>query len=159
MVEESLQMANDELKQKTAALEDMNTALKILLQKREQDNKELAEEIYASYEFMLTPFLNKLKNTVSDANQKNLIEIVDTNLNEIVSPFIKKLSGPMMNLTSTEIQISSMIKQGFSNKEIAQILVCSKRTIDSHRENIRKKLNLKNKKINLKTFLSNIQNT
>jgi PAS domain S-box-containing protein len=156
MVEEYLQMANDELEQKTTALEDVNTALKILLQKREQDNKELQENIFSNYEVMLTPFLKKLQNSASNDIQQNLIDIVDTNLNEIVSPFTTKLSDPMMNLTSTEIQISSMIKQGFSNKEIAQIITCSKRTIDSHRENIRRKLNLKNTKINLKTFLSNI---
>ena len=159
MVEESLRRANEELNQKTDALEDMNTALKILLQKREQDNQELEENIYSNYELMLTPFLNKLKNSASNDNQEKLIEIIDTNLKEIVSPFTKILSNPMLKLTPAEMQISTMIKQGLSNKEIAQTLTCSKRTVDSHRENIRKKLNLKNKKINLKTFLINPQNT
>jgi len=61
----------------------------------------------------------------------------------------------MMSLTQSEIQIATMIKQGFTNKEISQTLNCSKRTIDTHRENIRKKLDLSNKKVNLKTFLLN----
>jgi len=38
MVEDSLQKSNDELKEKTAVVEDMNTALRVLLQKREKDN-------------------------------------------------------------------------------------------------------------------------
>jgi DNA-binding NarL/FixJ family response regulator len=105
---------------------------------------------------MVTPFLSKLKNRLGDGNQQNLMDIIDTNLQEIVGPFAKKLSNPMVSLTSSEIQIATMIKQGFTNKEIAQTLNCSKSTIDTHRENIRKKLDLTNKKVNLKTFLLNL---
>lgn len=152
----SLQKANEELESKTVELEDTNTALKVLLKKRDQDNLELQENIYSNYELMVTPFLSKLKNRLGHGNQQNLLNIIETNLQEIVGPFAKKLSNPMVSLTSSEIQIATMIKQGFTNKEIAQTLNCSKRTIDTHRDNIRKKLDLTNKKINLKTFLSNL---
>lgn len=105
---------------------------------------------------MIVPFLNKLKNGYSNVNQQNLIDILKTNLKEITSPFSKKLSDPIINLTPTEIQIVAFIKQGLSNKEIGLTLNCSVRTIDAHRDNIRKKLNLKNKKINLRSFLMNL---
>ena len=144
------------MESKTVELEDTNTALKVLLKKRDQDNLELQENIYSNYELMVTPFLSKLKNRLGHGNQQNLLNIIETNLQEIVGPFAKKLSNPMVSLTSSEIQIATMIKQGFTNKEIAQTLNCSKRTIDTHRDNIRKKLDLTNKKINLKTFLSNL---
>jgi DNA-binding NarL/FixJ family response regulator len=140
-------------------LEDTNTALKVLLQKRDQDNLELQENIYSNYELMITPFLSKLKNRTNNRNQQNLLDIIETNLQEIVAPFAKNLSNPMMSLTSSEIQIATMIKQGYSNKEIATILNSSKRTIDTHRQNIRRKLKLNNEKINLKTYLINLQNT
>jgi two-component system cell cycle sensor histidine kinase/response regulator CckA len=156
MVEESLQQANDELNRKTVELEDTNTALKVLLKKRDQDNQELRENIYSNYELMVTPFLSKLKTRSAKGNQQNLLDIIETNLNEIVAPFARKLSDPLMSLTSSEIQIATMIKQGYSNKEIAAILNSSKRTIDTHRQNIRRKLKLENKKINLKTFLMNL---
>ncbi len=156
MVEESLQKANEELKRKTVELEDTNTALKVLLQKRDQDNLELQENIYSNYELMLTPFLRKLKNRLGNRNEQNLLDIIETSLQEIVAPFAKNLASPMMSLTSSEIQIATMIKQGYSNKEIAIILNSSKRTIDTHRQNIRSKLKLNNEKINLKTYLMNL---
>ena len=156
MVEESLQKASEELERKAVELEDTNTALKVLLQKRDQDNLELQENIYSNYELMLTPFLSKLKNRLGNRNQQNLLDIIETNLQEIVAPFANNLASPMMSLTSSEIQIATMIKQGYSNKEIATILNSSKRTIDTHRQNIRSKLKLNNEKINLKTYLMNL---
>jgi PAS domain S-box-containing protein len=156
MVEVSLQKANDELKRKAIELEDTNTALKVLLKKRDQDSQELQENIYSNYELMVTPFLCKLKTRSAKGNQQILLDIIETNLNEIVAPFARKLSDPMMSLTSSEIQIASMIKQGFSNKEIATILNSSKRTVDTHRQNIRRKLKLQNEKINLKSYLMNL---
>jgi PAS domain S-box-containing protein len=89
MVEESLQRSNNELKEKTVELEDTNTALKILLKKREQDNQELEENILSNYESMVNPFLDKLKSNTLNKNQQNLIDIVETTLKEIVTPFQK----------------------------------------------------------------------
>ena len=156
MVEDSLKKANDALKNKSVELEDMNTALEVLLKKRDQDNQELQENIYSNYTLMVTPFLSKLKTRLARGDQQKLLDVIETNLNEIIAPFARKLSNPMTSLTSAEIQIASMIKQGFTNKEISQTFNCSKRTIDTHRENIRKKLDLTNKKVNLKTFLTNL---
>ncbi|SHO46757.1 PAS domain S-box protein [Desulfopila aestuarii] len=134
-------------------LKDINTALDVLLKKREEDSKKIEENIFSNYELMIMPFLNRLKYTDLNANQQNLINIIEENLTEIVDPFVKKLSNSMMRLTQSEIQIATMIKQGLTNKEIAQTLNCSKRTVDTHRENIRKKLHLTNNKVNLKTYL------
>ena len=156
MVEESLQKVNEKLKSKSVELEDMNTALEVLLKKRDQDNQELQENIYSNYTLMVTPFLSKLKTRLARGDQQKLLDVIETNLIEIIAPFARKLSNPMMSLTSAEIQIATMIKQGFTNKEISTTFNCSKRTIDTHRENIRKKLDLTNKKVNLKTFLSNL---
>lgn len=156
LIEKLLKKSNDALEQKSVALEEINTALKVLLHKREQDTQEMEEKIFCNYETMILPFLSKLRNSYSNTNQQNLIDILATNLQEIISPFSKKLSDPTINLTPTEIQIAAFIKQGFGNKEIALTLNCSVRTIDAHRDNIRKKLNLKNKKINLRSFLMNL---
>ena len=137
-------------------LKDVNTALDVLLKKREKASQEIEENVFSNYELMIMPFLNKMKNTTLSQKQRNLLNIVETNIKEIISPFIKKMSNSLLNLTQSEIHIATMIKQGFTNKEIAQALNCSKRTIDTHRDNIRKKLDLRNKKVNLKTFLLNL---
>ena len=50
------------------------------------------------------PFLTKLK--VAQADKQNLacLNILETNLNDIVSPFINQLSFAYRNLTPKEIQ-------------------------------------------------------
>ena len=155
-LKKSHQILNREVKKRTADLEDMNTALKVLLNKRENDKRETENNIFTNYKSLIFPFFQKLKKGITESNQQNLINIIESNLNEFLEPFSKKLSNPLIALTPSEIQIASMIKQGLSNKEIAQILKNSVRTINNHREHIRNKLDIKNKKINLRTFLSSL---
>ena len=50
----------------------------------------------------------------------------------------------MNNLSKRELDIIRLIKEGLSSKEIAQQLEISLKTVEVHRYNILKKLNLKN---------------
>ncbi|MDP1562191.1 MAG: response regulator transcription factor [Pirellulaceae bacterium] len=58
----------------------------------------------------------------------------------------KPLTGndPSQRLSTREIEIFRMIGEGKSSGAIAEDLFLSSHTIDSHRENIKRKLNLKN---------------
>ncbi len=146
-----------ELERKTSDLEEMNTALNVLLEKREKDKFELEENIARNVKELVESYLEKLKGTRLDNRQRIYAEIIEKNLNNIVSPFIRAINADFLALTHTEIQISSLIKHGKSTKEIAELLVLSPRTIDSYREQIRSKLGIKNKKVNLRTYLNSIQ--
>lgn len=54
-------------------------------------------------------------------------------------------AGPDLNLLSKrELEVVQLIKEGLSSKEIAQKLDLSLKTVEVHRYNILKKLNLKN---------------
>jgi len=89
--------------------------------------------------------------------EKFYLSILKTNLNEIVSPFSRRLALNQISLTPTEIQVANLIKEGKTTKEIASfIMYISENAIDFHRHNIRKKLELVNKKINLRSYLQSI---
>jgi DNA-binding CsgD family transcriptional regulator len=61
-----------------------------------------------------------------------------------------------MNLTPTEIRIADFIRDGKNSKAIAQMLGLSPNSVQWHRKNIREKLGLTNKKVNLYTYLASL---
>jgi DNA-binding CsgD family transcriptional regulator len=154
--EEALKSKEKELETKASKLEDINTALNVLLEKRKVDQIELEEKIVLNVENLIKPYMDKLRQGNFDERKKNILNIIQTNLNEIISPFTRNLSSIHYNLTPKEIQIANFIRQGITNKEIAEILFLSVKTVEFHRDNIRKKLGIKNKKINLTSYLLSI---
>jgi DNA-binding CsgD family transcriptional regulator len=151
--EAALRKREVELKAQSHHLEEVNTALKVLLKQREDDKKELSENVLANVKELISPYLERLKKSRLNTNQKMLINILDSNLSNMISPFISKLSSKFINLTPMEIRVANLVKEGQTNKEIADIMCLSKNTIMFHRYNIRRKLGLKNKKINLRSHL------
>jgi len=145
-----------ELNIKTKNLEELNTALTVFLDKREEDKSVIEEKIMCNVKALVTPYLAKLKKVSSVQSQKTMINILESNLNELISSFSHRLSSKYLNLSPSEIQVANLVKQGMTNKEIAEILHVTSRTISFHRENIRKKLGLTNKKNNLKTYLMSL---
>lgn len=153
LLEQRVEERTQELRLKSESLEEMNTALKVLLKKREEDKNELEEKVIYNIKEMVQPFMEKLGRTHLDKRQRTFLEILESNLDDIVSPFAKKLSTRYLNLTPSEIQIADLVKHGKTTKEIAELLILSTRTIESHRDSIRKKLGIKNQKANLRTHL------
>ena len=142
-----------ELETKSKELEEVNAALRVLLKKREEDKTDIEEQVLSNVKNNIQPYLEKLKTGSLNKRQKICIEIIETNLNEIISPFARNLSSIYYHLTPQEIQIAGLVKLGKTNKEIAAIMSLSLKTIEFHRTNIRKKLGLKNRKANLRTYL------
>jgi len=151
--EAALRKREVELKAQSHHLEEVNTALKVLLKQREYDKKELSENVLTNVKELISPYLERLKKSRLNTNQETLVNILDSNLNNIISPFISKLFFKFSNLTPMEIKVANLVKEGKTNKEIAELLCLSKNTILFHRYNIRRKLKLKNKKINLRSHL------
>ncbi len=142
-----------ELETKSKELEEVNAALRVLLKKREEDKNELEESVLSNVKNNIDPYLEKLQKSRLNERQKNYLEIIQTNLNDIISPFARNLASIYYHMTPQEIQIAGLVKQGKTNKEIAAIMSLSLKTIEFHRTNIRKKLGLKTRKANLRTYL------
>jgi PAS domain S-box-containing protein len=151
--EEVLLKREAALKIQTDELEEVNTALRVLLKRREEDKTELEEKILSNVKELVAPCLERLRNTGLNAKQAAHVETLESNLTDIISPFAHRLSSKYLNLTPTEIQIADLIKEGRTTKEIAELLNSSSRTIEFHRNNIRKKIGIVNRKTNLRSHL------
>ena len=156
-LEERVKERTKELEINTRNLEEVNTALGVLIKKRDEDKAELEERILANSKELVLPYIEKLENTPVDDRQKAYLSILVSNLNDIISPFSNFLTSGYGKLTSSEIQVSDLIKHGKRTKEIAELLSLSARTVESHRKNIRRKLGLINKRANLRSHLMSIQ--
>ena len=151
--EKALKAREDELQFKTSNLEEMNTALRVMLNKRDEDRKELEEKVLLNMKWLVLPYLNKMKKSGLNEKQETYRDIIESLLNEITSPFVRKLSSQELNLTPTQIQVANLVKEGKTTKEIAELLNSSSRAVEFHRENLRAKFDLKNKKTNLRSYL------
>ena len=116
----------------------------------------MEENILANVKKLIEPYFEKIQNTGLNDQQKGLLRIVESNLNEIISPFTQKISLKYFKLTSTEIQVATQIRHGYTTKKIAALMNVSPRTIETHRKNIRRKIGLEGKKANLRSHLLSI---
>jgi PAS domain S-box-containing protein len=151
--EEALKERTRELELQKKSLEELNTAMKILLIKREEDKTEVEENVMTNVKELILPYFDKINETKLDDYQKAFLNILESNLDEIISPFTRKLSLKYLSLTPREITIVNMIKIGYPSKKIAKLMNISPRTVDTHRKNIRSKIGLNKKKGNLRSHL------
>jgi len=147
-----LQEANRQLDLERKALQESNTALRLVLSRIEQEKQEIHRDINMNVEKILKPIIDALLLQLPSAPRK-YVEMLKTNLEEISSPFIGKLSRLYASLTPTEVAVCNMIRAGNRTKDIAERRGVSEATINRHREKIRRKLKITNKDVNLATFL------
>ena len=156
-LEERLKEREAALEARTTELEEVNSALRVLLTKRDLDKIELAKRVSLNVKELVIPYLEELKKSLSDTKQIAYLNILESNINDIVSPFANKLSLNFSSLTATEIRIAHFVKHGKTSKEMAKLFNVSERTIESHRQKIRLKIGIKNNKANLRSQLMSIQ--
>lgn len=159
--EEVLRKSRDYLErlvnERTIHLEEANAALRVMLQKAEEVKSEMEDKIMFNVRQFVLPYVDKLKKTGLSDVQRTYTDSLEENLDDITAPFIRGVSTKYMKLTPTEIQIANLVKQGKTTKEIADLLSMSPRTIETHRYGIRTKLGVKNRKINLRTYLASFR--
>ncbi len=145
-----------ELRASSERLREMNTAMRVLLDKRSEDRQRTEELIRLNLKELIDPFLNRLENSGLRRTQKQLLEVIRMNLEEVVGSPTPDFSSKYYMFSPNELQVANLIRQGRTSKEVARLLNLSARTVDSYRDSIRKKLGLKNKKVNLRTYLASM---
>lgn len=138
---------------RTNELEEVNSALRVLLKQKVKDKTEFEEKVMLNVKELILPYIEKLKKRRLDAKSMAYLSILESNLKDIVSLFVHKLSSKHSSLTPAEIQIAQLVGAGRTTKDMAELLNVSRRTIESHRQNIRMKAGLHGKKANLRSHL------
>jgi len=155
-VEKALEESRRELEIKKNSLEEVNIALRVLVERRDEDKKELEERVLMNVKELVVPLLEKVREGRLDSRQTTYLDVLESNLNDIISPFSRTLSSKHLGLTPTEIRIADMIKDGKKTREMARLMNLSPRTVESHRESIRKKMGIKNRRANLRSHLLSV---
>jgi PAS domain S-box-containing protein len=141
------------LKIQATELQEVNSALRVLLKQREADKTEIEAKVLLNVKELVLPYVQKLKKSRLHVNQKAFLSIVESNLKGIVLPFARKLSLKYAGLSPAEIRTAHLIRDGKSTKEIAELLNVSPSTIESRRKDIRAKIGIRNRKVNLRSHL------
>jgi PAS domain S-box-containing protein len=151
--ERGLKKREKELRIKSRSLGELNTTLRVLLKEREGDREELEDKVLSNVRAFVLPYVDKLRRNRLDTKATAYVDIMESNLMDIISPFSRKISSKYRNLTPKEIQLANFIKEGKTSKEIADFLNVSKSAVDINRYRLRNKLGLNKVKANLRSHL------
>ncbi len=149
--------AEKKLTLKTENLEEVNAALKVLLHQLEGSKADIEGKILSNVRELVLPYINNLKNSNLSSRQLSVLNIVESNLNNIISSFLPLLKFKHYNLTPREIEVAALVKEGRSIKDIAELLAVSISTVQFHRISLRKKFGLKDRDANLRSYLLSLK--
>lgn len=144
-----------ERKKTEMAIEQKNLALREVLEQIEIEKKKIKEDVTLNVDEVLVPALKKMRRKGTKLD-KQYIDILEQNLKDLTSSFGSSVSEKKLKLSPREVEIANLIKNGISSKEICQMLNISFKTVETHRNKIRKKLGILNKDVNLTTYLQTI---
>jgi DNA-binding CsgD family transcriptional regulator len=158
-MQDELSRSERALRRQTTILDERNTALKVLLEQREQDRRELEERVMHNVEQLIEPTLDRLSRALRHQPERLELEALRVNLREIVGPCAQRISGANGSeraFTRRETQVANFVRLGNTSAEIATALHISRASVAFHRGNIRRKLGLPKRGPSLGTHLANL---
>jgi DNA-binding CsgD family transcriptional regulator/PAS domain-containing protein len=158
-MQEALARSERALRRQATILDERNAALKVLLEQREQDQRELEQRIVSNVDQLIEPTLQRLSRSLRHRPERLEIDALRANLREIVGPFGQRLaeggaSGPA--LTRREREVADLVRHGRTSAEIAEVLHVSRAAVAFHRANIRRKLGIPKRGPRLATHLGSM---
>lgn len=143
-----------ELEQKKKEAEDANIALKVMLDQHTRTRESVEEQISIKLQELVNPYLDLLQQSGVNEKQSETISIIAAHIDSITHQFTPKARKIMLKLSPRETLIADLVRQGKTSKDISEILHVSLRTVETYRNNLRKKLGINKKKIGLRTYLT-----
>lgn len=142
------------LEQEKANRREMYETLRNLMKSFEKEKRGLECGILNKIEGLLLPALDRIEKESCADLRNSYLNILRMELVGLTKGFNRELEAPLLKLTRTEMRVCRLIQKGYSGKEIADAMNISFETIQVHRRNIRKKLGLTGRNVNLFSFLS-----
>ena len=152
--EKALKTICSDLEAEKKLLAEKNIAFREAMNAVEAEKNKLKDEIIVNVNEIILPILKRLK--LKDVASRRHLDLLEKSLGTLISSFGRRLTEKNIKLTPKEIEISNMVKSGLSTKEISDLLNASSQTISKHRNNIRRKLGLAKKGINLVSYLQSL---
>lgn len=143
------------LREEKRQTEEMNLTLKNVLNTIEKDRRDFENRLSARIKTSILPALEKMEGETDASVRKSYLNLLGQQLVALTSGFDTELDAGLLKLTRTELEVCRLIQAGCSSKEICEAMNLSFETILTHRKNIRRKLDLRGRKVNLQAFLAN----
>ena len=159
LMQQALGRSERTLRRQATILDERNTALRVLLEQREQERRELEDRIVRNVDDLIAPTLDRLSHALRHRPERLEVDALKANLREIVSPFGRMLAlagEGRQPLTRREKEVANLVRQGRTSDEIAQALYVSRAAVAFHRANIRRKLGIPKRGPHLATHLASL---
>ncbi|SPF44036.1 putative Two component transcriptional regulator, LuxR family [Syntrophobacter sp. SbD1] len=117
----------------------MNNALSVLVRNIEREKEKMESQLDVRLRNLLMPLLTRLRSDRTGYIRKDQIDALTWYLDDLTSS-LSMGPGIAMSLSSTEMRIASLVRNGASTHEMARQLNISEDTVKSHLRSIRKKL-------------------
>ncbi|MBI4650532.1 response regulator [Candidatus Desantisbacteria bacterium] len=145
-----LEKSRLKLGEQNSNLEKKNIALEEGVVRIETEKDKLKNNVITNIEDILLPIIDKLEKKEGSNKQ---IKSIKQCLEEISVLLKGKITEKNARLSLREIELCNVIKNGLTNKEISILFNITLETVEKHRKNIRHKLGIKSKSINLNSYL------
>lgn len=151
---EKLSEKERELASRAQELAAVNKALQQIAAQARNDVVHFKSRVTGNVEELVLPLIGRLKEGPLTEDQMVSINVLESNLTQIMDSFVARMGTRERNLSPREMEVANLVRQGHSSKEIASILLTTRRAVEFHRDNIRKKLGIKKSRKNLRAFLT-----
>jgi DNA-binding NarL/FixJ family response regulator len=142
------------LEQEKTQLQEMNVTLRTVMKSVDKEREAFQASVADVVRTTMLPALNTLRKEQSESIRNSYLAILEDQLLKLTPGGDYDRHALLLKLTPTEMKVCQFIQAGAATKDIAEALNLSMVTIQTHRRNIRRKLDLQNRNVNLYTFLN-----
>lgn len=134
-------------------VEEMNVTLRNVMKSVDGDRKEFENNLARRIRTQLLPALDRVGGEPSANIRASYLDLVREQLVGLTSGSASEIDASLLKLSKTEIRICQFVQAGSSTKDICEAMNLAFETVQTHRKNIRRKLGLRGRNVNLHSYL------